>query len=207
MLRMKTRAAGLLMTLMSALLHCSLAAAQTSLPTFPDAKQSDPQANRIMQGFPPPPDKMVRFGDGSASNVAMLPREERDLGTVKFTTMDGAPMNFDEALQKTYADGIVVLHKGKIVYERYFGAGAPHRPHAAFSLTKSFVGTLATMLIIEGKLDPTALVTKYVPELQSSAYGHATVRQAMDMLVNTKYSENWRLDTASPRLYRPAHLL
>jgi CubicO group peptidase (beta-lactamase class C family) len=63
------------------------------------------------------------------------------------------------------------------------------------------------MLIIEGKLDPTALVTKYVPELQSSAYGHATVRQAMDMLVNTKYSENWRLDTASPRLYRPAHLL
>jgi CubicO group peptidase (beta-lactamase class C family) len=232
MLRMK-RAAGLLMTLMSALLHCSLAAAQTSLPTFPDAKQSDPQANRIMQGFPPPPDKMVRFGDGSASKfpgtrwsfnhlrelmpnadvlrgegpVAMLPREERDLGTVKFTTMDGAPMNFDEALQKTYADGIVVLHKGKIVYERYFGAGAPHRPHAAFSLTKSFVGTLATMLIIEGKLDPTALVTKYVPELQSSAYGHATVRQAMDMLVNTKYSENWRLDTASPRLYRPAHLL
>jgi hypothetical protein len=100
---------------------------------------------------------MVRFGDGSASKfpgtrwsfnhlrelmpnadvlrgegpVAMLPREERDLGTVKFTTMDGAPMNFDEALQKTYADGIVVLHKGKIVYERYFGAGAPHRPHAA----------------------------------------------------------------------------
>jgi CubicO group peptidase (beta-lactamase class C family) len=217
MLRMKTRAAGLLMTLMSALLHCSLAAAQTSLPTFPDAKQSDPQANRIMQGFPPPPDKMVRFGDGSASKfpgtrwsfnhlrelmpnadvlrgegpVAMLPREERDLGTVKFTTMDGAPMNFDEALQKTYADGIVVLHKGKIVYERYFGAGAPHRPHAAFSLTKSFVGTLATMLIIEGKLDPTALVTKYVPELQSSAYGHATVRQAMDMLVNAKYSENY----------------
>jgi hypothetical protein len=80
--------------------------------------------------LPPPPDKMVRFGDGSASKfpgmrwsfnhlrelmpnadvlrgegpVAMLPREERDLGTVKFTTMDGAPMNFDEALQKTYAE-------------------------------------------------------------------------------------------------------
>src|SRR3954451_312642 len=216
MLRMKTREAGLLMTLMSALIHCSLAAGQNSLQAFPDAKQSDPQANRIMQGFPPPPDKMVRFGDGSASKfpgtrwsfnhlrelmpnadvlrgegpVAMLPREERDLGTVKFTTMDGAPMNFDEALQKTYADGIVVLHKGKIVYERYFGADAPHRPHAAFSLTKSFVGTLATMLIIEGKLDPTALVTKYVPELQSSAYGHVTVRQAMDMLVHATYSEN-----------------
>src|ERR1700759_93908 len=48
-------------------LHCSVVAAQTPPPAFPDAKQSDPQANGIMQGFPPPPDKIVRFGDGSAS--------------------------------------------------------------------------------------------------------------------------------------------
>jgi CubicO group peptidase (beta-lactamase class C family) len=34
-------------------------------------------------------------------------------------------------------------------------------------------------------------VTKYVPELQSSAYGDVTVRQALDMLVNAKYSENY----------------
>jgi CubicO group peptidase (beta-lactamase class C family) len=217
MLRTKTRAAGLLMMFMPALLHCGLALAQTPPPAFPDGKQSDPQANGVMQGFPPAPDKIVRSSDASASKfpatrwsfnhlrelmpntdvsrgegpVAMLPREERDLGGVKFTTIDGAPMTFDEALQKTYADGIVVLHKGKIVYERYFGAGAPMRPHTAFSLTKSFVGTLATMLIFEGKLDATAPVTKYVPELQSSAYGDVTVRQALDMLVNAKYSENY----------------
>jgi CubicO group peptidase (beta-lactamase class C family) len=218
MLRTKARRAGLLMTtLLPVLLHCSLVEGQTLPPAFPDAKQSDPQANGLMQGFPPPPDKTVRFGDGSASKfpatrwgmnhlrelmpsadvsrgegpVALLPREERDLGSVKFTTMDGAPMTFEDALQKTYADGIVVLHKGKIVYERYFGAGAPQRPHTAFSLTKSFVGTLATMLIFEGKLDAAAPVTKYVPELQSSAYGDVTVRQALDMLVNAKYSENY----------------
>jgi hypothetical protein len=134
------------------------------------------------------PTKDVSRGEGP---VAMLPREERDLGSVKLTTMDGAAMTFEEALQKTYADGIVVLHKGKIVYERYFGAGASHRPHIAMSLTKSFVGTLAEMLIAEGKLDPAAPVIKYVPELKDSAYGDATVRQAMDMLVNAKYSENY----------------
>jgi CubicO group peptidase (beta-lactamase class C family) len=214
---MKAARMALRAIMLPALLHCSFVAAQTSPPAVPDAKQSDPQANSIMQGFPPPPDKTVRFSDGSASKfpatrwsfnhlrelmpnadvsrgegpVAMLPREERDLGAVKFTSMDGSPMTFDEALQKTYADGIVVLHKGKIVYERYFGAGAPLHRHAAFSLTKSFVGTLATMLIVGGKLDPTALVTKYVPELQSSAYGDVTVRQALDMLVNAKYSENY----------------
>ncbi len=211
----RTTRAGLLMTTL--LLHCGVAAAQTPPPTFPDAKQSDPQANGVMQGFPPPPDKVVRFGDGSASKfpatrwsmnhlrelmpsadvsrgegpVALLPREERDLGSVKFSAMDGTPMTFEQALQKTYADGIVVLHKGKVVYERYFGAGAPLRPHTAFSLTKSFVGTLATMLIFEGKLDAAAPITKYVPELQNSAYGDVTVRQALDMLVNAKYSENY----------------
>jgi CubicO group peptidase (beta-lactamase class C family) len=216
MLRMMSCTAAILAMLAPAL-HCSLAVAQTSPPALPDANQTDPQANGIMRGFPPSADKIVRFGDGSASKfpgtrwgtnharellptadvsrgegpVAVLPREERDLGSVKFTTMDGAPMTFHEALQKTYADGILVLHKGKIVYERYFGAGAAMRPHLAFSLTKSFVGTLATMLIFEGKLDPSAQITKYVPELQSSAYADVTVRQAMDMLVNAKYSENY----------------
>jgi CubicO group peptidase (beta-lactamase class C family) len=216
MVRRKGSAA-LILAILTPALHCGFVAAQTPPPALPDAKQSDPQANGIMQGFPPPAEKIVRFGDGSASKfpgtrwatnhgrellptadvprgegpVASLPREERDLGSVKLTTLDGAPMTFEEALQKTYADGIVVLHKGKIVYERYFGAGGPQRPHSAFSLTKSFVGTLATMLVVEGKLDPAAQVTKYIPELQSSAYGDVTVRQAMDMLVNAKYSENY----------------
>jgi CubicO group peptidase (beta-lactamase class C family) len=62
------------------------------------------------------------------------------------------------------------MHKGKIIYEKYFGEGAAHRPHIAYSVTKSFVGTLAATLAAQGKLDPQAGVTKYVPELKGSAY-------------------------------------
>ncbi|MBN8980450.1 MAG: serine hydrolase, partial [Rhizobiales bacterium] len=43
----------------------------------------------------------------------------------------------------------------------------------------------------EGKLDPNALVTKYVPELKDTAYGDATVRQVMDMTIGVKFSENY----------------
>src|SRR6478752_3454956 len=43
----------------------------------------------------------------------------------------------------------------------------------------------------KGKLDPEALVVKYVPELKDSAYGDATVRQVMDMTIGVKYSENY----------------
>ena len=46
----------------------------------------------------------------------------------------------------TYADGLLVLHKGRIIYEKYFGAGEASRPHIAFSVTKSIVGTLAVSI-------------------------------------------------------------
>jgi CubicO group peptidase (beta-lactamase class C family) len=107
------------------------------------------------------------------------------------------PIAFTEALAPTYTDGIIVLRRGKIVLERYFAEGAAQRPHVAFSVTKSFVGTLAAMLAAEGKLDPEAAVTKYVPELKDSAYGDATVRQVMDMTIGVKF----RKTTQTRRLW------
>ena len=57
------------------------------------------------------------------------------------------------------------------------------------SATKSFTGTLAGMLVAEGKIDPKAPVTEYVPELAKSAFGDATVTQVMDMTTGLKYTE------------------
>jgi CubicO group peptidase (beta-lactamase class C family) len=185
--------------------------------SFPSAAQTDPSVLGMMQGFPPPPDKIIRFADGSSSRfpntrwsfnhtrelvptanvsrgeapVAALPRAERDLSNLAFTTLDGKPTTLNDALALTYTDGFLVLHKGKITFEKYFGAGDPHRPHIAFSVTKSVVGTLAAMLAVEGKLDPSAQVTKYVPELKDSAYGDSTVRQVMDMTIGVRFSEDY----------------
>ena len=71
------------------------------------------------------------------------------------------------------ADGIAVLHRGKLIYERYFGALKPHKPHISMSVTKSFTGTLAGMLVAEGRIDPKAPVTDYVPEFRASAFADA----------------------------------
>jgi CubicO group peptidase (beta-lactamase class C family) len=98
-------------------------------------------------------------------------------------------MTFEQMCAETYADGIAVLHKGKLIYERYFGALKPHKPHIGMSVTKSFTGTLAGILIAEGKIDPQAPVTDYVPELKASAFGDASVRQVMDMTTGLKYTE------------------
>ena len=101
------------------------------------------------------------------------------------------PMTWRESLAQNYADGIIILHKGRVVYERYFENLTPEGLHAVMSVTKSFTGTLAATLVAEGKLDPTRLVSYYIPELAGSGFGDATVREVMDMTTAIRYSEEY----------------
>lgn len=186
-------------------------------PAVFNAEESDPRALAWMVGSPPPLDKQVRFADGSMMRfpqsrwanshfrelvptkligrghgpVHPLPRADRqDLDAVQFTPIGGtAPMTWAESLLANYTDGIVVLHRGQIVYERYLGALDADTAHIAYSVTKSFVGTIAACLVYEGLLDEAATVAHYLPELASSAFGDATVRQVMDMTTGLQYSE------------------
>ena len=106
-------------------------------------------------------------------------------------------MTWEQSLAANYTDGIVILHRGRIVYERYFGALAPDRQHIAFSVTKSFVATVAAMLIAEGKLDENATVARYLPEFQGRGMGDATIRQLLDMTTGPDYTEDYA-DPSSP---------
>ena len=188
-------------------------------PAFPTAEQSDPVTLGWMVGSPPPPDKIIRREDGSSSrfpqrrwslsnyrqfgattNVSRglgapspLPRAERgDLDNVSFTPLGKSePMTWAQAYDANYTDGIVVLHKGRIVYERYSGVFRPEGQHIAMSVTKSFFGLIGATLVAEGRVDENAPVAQYVPELKDSAFGDATVRQLLDMRTGLKYSENY----------------
>jgi len=201
------------------------ALAQTAAPAQLDAQASDPRVMGWMVGAPPPADKLIAFADGSwfrfpqtrwsFSNIrqlmptsvvsrgngppALLPRNERtDIDAVKFTPIGRTDsMTWEQSLAANYTDGIVILHRGRIVYERYFGALGPDRQHIAFSVTKSFVATIAAMLIAEGKLDENATVARYLPEFQASGIGDATIRQLLDMTTGPDYTEDYA-DPNSP---------
>lgn len=192
-----------------------MSVASAASQSTPTATETDPETLGWMQGFPPPPDKTITFQNGSfrsfpelrwawsnirqivptvnvwrgAGPASVLPREEHDIGASASVTMDGRPMTFARMLEETYADGIAVLHRGKLIYERYFGALKPHKPHIAMSVTKSFTGTLAGILIVEGRIDPQAKVADYVPELRTSAFGDARVHETMDMTTGLEYTE------------------
>src|SRR5580704_2611444 len=108
-----------------------------------------------------------------------LPRmENADIDALQFVPMNSAePMTWAQSLQANYTDGILVLHKGRVIYERYPGALTAAGQHIAFSVTKSFVATIAASLISEGAVNETAAVLKYVPELAGSGLADATIRE------------------------------
>ncbi|HEY3517464.1 MAG TPA: serine hydrolase [Gammaproteobacteria bacterium] len=206
--------------------------AQAPSATPPDPRDTDPVKLGWMVGSPPPDDKMIRASDGSAyrfpqwrwtfshwrelvptvevarglSPVNLLIREERtDLDAVTFVPMGGGtPMTWADSLVANYTDGIVVLHRGRIVYERYFGALKAEGQHVAFSITKSFFGTLAATLIAERKLDANARVDRYIPELKDSGFGDATVAQVLDMTTALDFVESYTGDSPSMTAYRDA---
>lgn len=187
--------------------------------TPPNAIDSDPARLGWMVGSPPAADRTLRFDDGSyfrfpemrwsvanfrqlmptvnvsrgLGNPGKLKRKLRgDIDALTFTPLNGSePMTWEQSLLANYTDGIVVMHKGRIVYERYFGVLKADGQHGAMSVTKTFIGTLAAMMVADGALDPARKVADYVPELGQSAFGSATVRQVMDMTTGIRFSEDY----------------
>lgn len=187
--------------------------------SYPDAASSDPNTLGYMVGSPPPQNRRIRFEDDrflsfpqirwSLSHMReLIPtvsvphggRTPSDLGATSatveatidalaFDDMGGSRRTWSESLPETYTDGILVLHRGRRVYERYFGALAADRQHAMFSITKSYAATLAATLIHERVLDDARHVTHYLPEMAGTAYADATLRQVLDMQIGVDYSE------------------
>ncbi|WP_425291679.1 serine hydrolase domain-containing protein [Aminobacter anthyllidis] len=185
-----------------------------------------------MFGSPPPTDKIIRFTDpdyfsfpkmrwtvchfrqlmptanvsrGLGAPVLLERKLDETIDAVKFTPLGGdAEMTWAQSLDANYTDGIVVLHDGKVVYERYFVCLDDAGQHGAMSVTKSFTGLLGEMLVAEGKLDENAKVATVVPELANSAFGDATVKQVLEMTTGLRYSEDYADPNADVWTYSAA---
>ena len=105
-----------------------------------------------------------------------------------------------DVLGDTYTDAYLVLQDGALVAEWYGPLGAPDRPHALMSVSKSVVGCVAAVLIDRGLLDPDAEITSYVPELAGSGYAGALVRHVYDMRSGVRFGEEY----ANPDVGHPA---
>ncbi|MBR9911093.1 MAG: serine hydrolase [Gammaproteobacteria bacterium] len=196
------------------------------------AEESDPRTLGWMQGFPPPADKLIMQPQSNYFSFPrirwtvchmreLFPTQQvsRGLGaptpfayaidnkidSVTFTPLgDNQTMTWAESLSTNYTDGMLILHRGKIVYETYSGCLQETGKHASMSMTKSLTGLLAEILVAEGQLDDNARVSAIIPELGNSGFGSATVRQVMDMTTALNYSENYSDPKADIWIYSAA---
>jgi CubicO group peptidase (beta-lactamase class C family) len=120
-----------------------------------------------------------------------IPEKPLDLGGFRAKVREGREISLAEFIDESHTDAFLVIHKGKLVYERYLNGQKRSTQHTIFSCTKSFVGTLMLTFIAEGKVDPARTVASYVPELKDSAFGDATVQQVLDMTTALEYTETY----------------
>ena len=76
--------------------------------------------------------------------------------------------------------GIVILHKGEIVFETY-PRMQPYQKPIYWSVTKIFVSTLVAILEDRDLVDVTRPIAFYVPELKDSQLAGIRVRDLLDM--------------------------
>jgi CubicO group peptidase (beta-lactamase class C family) len=170
--------------------------------------------DRVMRGFPPPREQRVRLdqvyaeprlthwymqharevsrtADVCAHHGAALPfaTEPMDLDAVKVGRAGGEPWTLAQMLRGTCVDGIAVLRRGRLVYEKYFRGMQPDTPHLYQSVTKALGSCVAANLVEARSLGLDDELAAMVPELAGSAYGDATLRHLLDMSVGIKYED------------------
>jgi CubicO group peptidase (beta-lactamase class C family) len=194
----------------------ALLIALLALTPFGVTADTPPTASdlRLMVGAPPPPARRVNRANftsapfnrwslqharellptrpvACSSTASPLPEAPVDLDNIEVKFGNEEREALPQWLKRAYTDAIIVLHDGKVVYERYFNDQAPDTRHLMFSVTKSFTGTLALMLIEQGKINPKRQVSRYVDELTGTAFGDATVQQLLDMTNSIDFDETY----------------
>jgi len=179
---------------------------------FADVDVAD---DRVMRGFPPPPEHRVRLdqvysdprltrwymqhiremsrtADVSSRHgtITRFPEEPMDLDRVEVSDANGDKRKLIDVLQATCSDAILVLRRGQLVYERYFNSMKPETPHLCMSVTKAIASCVAANLVEAGTFSVDDEVAAIVPELAHSAYAGATVRHLLDMTVGIRYEDD-----------------
>lgn len=182
----------------------------------------------LMQGFPPPPEGQVTLANwrmapfnrwafhhvreliptvdiaNDPARVWPLPAAPVDLSGLRLADEHDRPLSFAEFLDRTDTDGLVVLHRGRVVFEHYAHGMTADSPHILMSVSKSLLGLLAGALVAAGDLDLDRPVTDLVPEVAATAYRGATIRHLLDMRAGVAFDEDY-LATSGPIVaYRKA---
>lgn len=171
----------------------------------------------IMQGSPPPDDQCVPLidwdrppwnrwtfqrmsqilltapvhTDRTANNLNPLTSAHQEISDISFVVEDGSSTTVAQLIEDTYTDGFLVIHNDKVIHESYYNGMHKHSLHLGQSVSKSVVATAASVLFEQGLIDVNSPVTRYLPELEATAWKGATVQHVLDMTTGVRFNETY----------------
>ncbi len=142
------------------------------------------------------PSAVVRRGGA----IVDLPVElKSEIGALKLKNADGSEQTLDQFVNNGAVDGCLVVHAGKIVYEKY-PTIQPDDLHIIMSVTKAVVLAALAILEDQGKIDLEKPVENFLPELKGSDWAGTRLRDLVDMRSGMEGSE-----TSNDAYRNPAH--
>jgi CubicO group peptidase (beta-lactamase class C family) len=120
---------------------------------------------------------------------------------------DGQRMTLADALRLTSTDALLVMKSGRIVADWHAPNFTLQSRHILFSASKSVTAIVAGIVHGDGLIDLERTVSHYIPELASSAFADARVRDVLDMRVSLDFSETYQDPKGDFARYRRAGLL
>ncbi|MDQ2151767.1 serine hydrolase [Alcaligenaceae bacterium C4P045] len=107
-------------------------------------------------------------------------------------TLHGEARDISDLMDRNNVAGLLVIHRGQIVLERYGLGFQPHERWSTMSTVKSMTAMLAGAALHEGAIasldDP---VSKYVPVMAQCAYDAVTIRHLLTMSSGIAWEENY----------------
>src|SRR5215472_14232641 len=115
---------------------------------------------RLMYGFPPAADAQVTlanwrrapFNHWAFHHVreivpsAVIANDPAKTWELPSKPVDLGKLRIDQFFDETSTDGLVIVHRGRVVFERYGNGMTADSPHILMSVSKSLLGLLAGVL-------------------------------------------------------------
>lgn len=107
--------------------------------------------------------------------------------------LTGRPMDGAQFLdRRMYTDALLVVHRGRCVYETYRNGMEPSDRHVNHSTTKTLTTMLVGIAVGDGVLDVSAPVPELVPELAAvPAWSAITLQHVLDMAAGLDTDEHY----------------
>lgn len=122
--------------------------------------------------------------------VYRIPYENKRLP--EFYSYQGRNHDVTQWIERTGTCGFIVVHDGKIIFERDYRGNNSKTRWISWSVSKAFISALMGFALEEGLIRSLSdTVTDYVPLLKTSIYSRVTLTDMLQMSPGTGFNKNY----------------